>query len=290
MTSTYTEPAAVEAAPGKNVLGIIALITAILGTIFACVPGALILGWVLLPIAFILALVSVFLKGKKRGAGIAALILSVVGTIIGGVVFLTVVGNAFDDAFSDETNVSVGQNDEEPAAEETVPAAETSDEDTAGQDSAGEDATAAEGDGEQGTRANPYPLGAEISTSEWVVTVNSVDLDATAAVLEENPYNDAPEEGHAYILVNLTAQYIGDDAEGETPWVGVEYVSPAGNTFTSADVFAVVPDSFDSLGTLYEGASTSGNIGLHVPAESVEEGTLKVSPSLFGDAVFVAVN
>src|SRR6478752_7679108 len=34
----------------RNVLGIVALAVAVVGFIFACLPGALIIGWVLLPI------------------------------------------------------------------------------------------------------------------------------------------------------------------------------------------------------------------------------------------------
>ncbi|MGQ7788077.1 hypothetical protein [Nesterenkonia sp. K-15-9-6] len=295
MTSTYPGPVAVEAAPSRNVLGIIALITAILGTIFACVPGALILGWVLLPIAFVLALVSLFLKGKKRGAGIAGLIVSVVGTVIGVIVFFAVVADAFDDAFSDETTVSAPEEDEggddedasgaedEAATEEEADVAASSDDDEA-------PAEGTDADAEQGTRPNPYPLGSEITTSDWTVTVNSVDLDATDAVLAENPFNEDPEEGHAYILVDLSVQYIGDDPAGDTPMVSVDYVSAEGNTFRASDMLTVAPDSFDSMSTLYEGATTTGNIAIHVPADGVEDGVLKVSPGFFADDVFVAVD
>lgn len=279
MTTTHPESAAVDSGPGRNVLGLIALITAILGTIFACMPGALIVGWVLLPIAFILALVSLFLRGRKRGTGIAALIVSVVGTVIGVVVFFTVVADSFDEAFSDDTTVS-------------APEASADDAEEAGSEDAGsEEAGSEEGsDGEQGTRANPYAPGAEISSSDWAVTVNSVDLGATDAVLAENEFNEAPEEGHTYILVDITVQYTGDDPEGSMPMTSVAYVSPEGNTFDGTDMSAVAPDSFDSMSTLYEGASTTGNIALQVPADSLEDGTLKVSPGMLADDVFVAVD
>lgn len=59
------------ATPQKNTIGLIALITAIVGAIFAVIPGALIVGWVLLSIAFVLAIISFFLKNQKRGQGIA---------------------------------------------------------------------------------------------------------------------------------------------------------------------------------------------------------------------------
>lgn len=289
MTAPAPETAPVHQAPRgqRNVLGIIALITAILGFLFACMPGALILGWVLLPIAFILALVSLFQRGKKRGTGLAALIVSVVGTVVGVIVFFTVVANAFDDAFTDETTASTpDENTEQEQAnndDEAEPAAIEEAEDA----EEGEDASA---DDDLGSRGNPYPLGSEISSSDWAVTINSVDLDANQAVAAANQFNDDPEEGNTYILVNLTAEYIGSDPAGDMPWASVKYVSEQGNTFDSSDSFAVAPDSFDSLGTMYEGASESGNIVLEVPAENVGAGVLSVSPDMFADTVFVAVN
>src|SRR5690606_31885628 len=91
-----------EASPSRkpHVLGIVALVVAAIGFVFACIPGALIVGWVLLPIAFILSLVALFLKGAKWPA-ITGLILSVVGTIVGVVVFVTVVSTSFTEAFDD---------------------------------------------------------------------------------------------------------------------------------------------------------------------------------------------
>lgn len=82
-----------------NVLGIIALVAAVIGFIFACIPGALIVGWILLPIAFILSIVALFLKGTKWPA-IVGLIVSIVGTIVGVIVFFAVVAGAVDNAFN----------------------------------------------------------------------------------------------------------------------------------------------------------------------------------------------
>lgn len=282
MTSTHTETAVAEAGPSRNVPGLIALITAIIGAIFACVPGALIVGWVLLPIAFILSLVALFQQGKKRGTAVTALILSVVGTVIGVIVFFAVVVDAFNDSFNEDSTVSAPEDDDEEAATADQDAEAPAEDEPA--ESAGSE------DAEQGSRANPYALGAEISSSDWTVSVNSVDLDATAAVEAENPMNESPEEGHTYILADVTAQYDGDDAEGSTPMLSVAYVSPEGNTFNSHDRTVVAPESLDSLSTLYEGASTSGNIALHVPTEGLEDGVLSVDPSLFSDTVFVAVD
>src|SRR5690606_35309012 len=107
-----------------------------------------------LPIAFILAIVSLFLKGKGKALGVTALILAVVGTVVGVIVFVSAVANAFDKAFSggDTTVTQPGEEEAESHA----------------------------ADEESGTRENPYPIGSTITQGDWAVTVNSVNLDATA--------------------------------------------------------------------------------------------------------------
>jgi hypothetical protein len=254
----------------RNVLGLIALIVAGLGFIFACIPGALILGWIMLPIGFVLALVSLFLPGKGKGLGIAALIVSIVGTIVGFVVFFAVVGNAFNDAFTDEPTVV-----EQP----TDPGAD--DETTA------EDAPAA---AEAGTRANPYPLGTAITSDEWEVTVNSVTFAANDAVAAANEFNEAPPAGSEYIIINSTIKYVGSDAEGGIPaFVSIEYVTPTGETVDQADTIAVAPDpALDSMTTLYNGGTATGNIVLAVPSADAQSGVIAVKPGMLSDTVFFA--
>lgn len=271
--------------PSRNTVGLIALLAAIVGTIFACIPGALIVGWILLPIAFILSLVSLFQRGKKRGTGVAALIVSIVGTIIGVIVFFAAVAGAVDDAFNQETTGTVPSTSDTES--ETVES-DTSDE--AAEEDSSTDNEAAGDTEEQGTRASPYPIGTEISSGDWAVTVNSVDLDATEAIMNENPFNDEPDAGNAYILVNITTEYIGSEAEGSTPWAQVAYVSEGGNTFETTDSMVVAPESFDRSSTLYENASESGNIAIQVPSEDIENGALSLDPGMFSDKVFVAVS
>lgn len=108
----------------RNVVGLIALIVAVVGTVFACIPGALIVGWILLPIAFILGIVSLFLPRKARAMGIIGIVLSIVGTIIGFGVFFAVVSSAVDDAFRDDT-VAVAPSDPDEDASADQPAAAT---------------------------------------------------------------------------------------------------------------------------------------------------------------------
>lgn len=249
----------------RNIAGIIALIVASVGFIFACIPGALIVGWVLLPIGFILGIVSLFLKGKVKWQGIAAIIVSVVGTVIGVIVFTVVVATAFTDAFGG-TDVEVGSStavtEEAEATTEEEPAV--------------------------GTRQNPLPLGTPFSSDEWTVVVNSVTLGATEQIVNANMFNEAPDAGTEYILINYTVTFTGSDPEGGMPtFVGMEYVTAAGVTVDPLDKMLVAPDALDTMSTLYEGASATGNNAIQVPSPA--DGVLAINPGMFTDTIFVAI-
>ncbi|WP_144935554.1 tripartite tricarboxylate transporter TctB family protein [Rothia kristinae] len=99
----YGAPQVAPQSKARNVVGIIAMVCAILGTILACIPGILALGWILLPVGFIMGIVAVCLKGKVKWQGITAIIVSVVGTLIGFLVFFLVIANAVNDAVQDSS-------------------------------------------------------------------------------------------------------------------------------------------------------------------------------------------
>lgn len=256
----------------RNTIGIIGLVCAILGVIFSCIPGFLIIGWILLPAAFILGLVGLFLKGKKKGTAIAAVIVSIVGTIVAALAFVFVVGSAFDEAFNEETTVSSNGDASNAVSNGSAEGDEQKPLDAGG-----------------ATRENPLPLGTTISSNEWDVTVNSVDLNATDAIMAENPFNDAPEEGQTYVMANITAKYKGDDPQGATPFTNIAFVTPQGNEINAYDSMAVAPDAFDNLTTLYKDASATGNISFLVDEASAAEGVLAVEPDMFSQKRFVSV-
>lgn len=248
-------------APSKqrNALGIIGFVCALLGVLFSCIPGWLILGWILLPISFILGLVGLFLKGPKKLA-ISAIIISVIGTVIAAMVLVFVVGKAFDETFDKDTAVSDPVQDSNEAS--------------LGADDAGV------------TRSNPLPIGTTVESGDWAITLNGVDLNADGVVMAENPFNEPAGEGRTYILANLTVAYKGSNPQGETPTAIVEYVSVDGQTFHSFDAPVVVPDELDTLTTLYEGGSETGNVAFSVPAESAGAGVFAISPEVFSEKKF----
>lgn len=260
---TTAAPVSPAESPKKlNVLALVSAIVAVIGFVFACIPGALIVGWILLPIAFVLSIVSLFLKGDKKWLGIVGLVLSIVGTIVGVLVFLGVVAASVDEAFSGgETTVT--QPTEEGGAEE-----EAAEEPTAG---------------EQGSRENPLALGSEISNSNWTVVVNSVNPDGNAVVAEANQFNEAPPAGSHYEIVNYTITYKGEESAYAVE-VMVDAVTSAGNVINGYDNFAILTDSFSS-DEMYKDGSVTGSQAFLVPdGETI---LIRVTPGVLADEVFI---
>lgn len=270
-------------APAKqrNTLAIVALVLAVLGFAFAVIEGAYILGWLMLPVAFVLSIVALAQKNRPKKMAVAALVISIVGTIAGGIAFLTSTARIIDESFGSATaSVVATPSAEEPAAsEDAVESEEAVAEET-------EVSAPADDAAGQGTRENPLPLGTAISTDEWEVTVNSFTPDATEAVLAENEFNEAPEEGTVYALANVTLTRVAAEA-GTAFEVSVAYVTASGNVVTSTDAMVVAPDEL-GYDELYEGASITGNVALAIPAG--DAGTVRITPGLFADDVFFAIS
>jgi len=88
----FTEPSN----PKPHVLAIIALVVAAIGFVFACLPGPLFVGLALLPIAFVLSVVALFLRGAKWPA-ITGLVVAIVGAVVATAVSFLFVPTAITD-------------------------------------------------------------------------------------------------------------------------------------------------------------------------------------------------
>ncbi len=244
--------------PGKqrNTVGLIALIVGVVGFVFACIPGALIVGWVLLPIAFILSVVGLCLSGKTKSTSIAASIISIVGTVVGFTVFSSVVADSFADAF-------------EGSDMSATPATSGS--------------GAANNHEDAGSRTNPLPLGETVSNRDWKVTLG-VPREAGAEVAAENPFNDPPEPGMEYWMVPVTATYTGSDTGHAGFGITVAFVGADNRTYS--DRCGVIPDDISDVGALYKGGEAKGNVCVAIPAGA--DGLWSVSTGFVGQPVFFA--
>jgi hypothetical protein len=126
--------------------------------------------------------------------------------------------------------------------------------------------------GELGERRNPIPVGQEAQVGDWKVRVVNATLDATHIILEENMFNNPPEDGNRYVLVLLEATYAGE--ESSTFWLDMMYsfVGGKGDAFGTAAV--VAPDSITDEDEAFPGASVSGNLVFEVSSDQILGGTL----------------
>lgn len=74
----------------NNVLGLIALACSVLGLILGCIPFVVILGWILLFAGFVMGIIALVQKNKSKWAGITAIIVSVLGTILSMIIVFVV--------------------------------------------------------------------------------------------------------------------------------------------------------------------------------------------------------
>lgn len=273
---TYTEqpaqsPPTGQYAPvpakGSNGLATAGFVLGLLGLLSSWIPVLNIVGIILGVIGVVLAAVGLA-KSKKVNAGkglaIAGLVLGVLAVII-AVLINAVFVSAVDEAIDETTSTSV----EAPSS-------------SGGGAATNDDASS---DAKLGTtRDNPAPLGSAISGDDWTVTINSIKK------INEDSYGSAPATGSTLLAINMTATYSGNDEQGSTPWASVKFVSADGTTVdsTSGSTLFIAENEFDSMKTLYKGASVKGDQLLEVPADW-QDGVLAVSPALLSDDTFVSV-
>ena len=254
---------------GSNGLATAGFVLGLLGLLGSWIPVLNIFGIILGVLGVVLAGVGLA-KSKKVNAGkglaIAGIILGVLAVIF-AVLINAVFVSAVDEAVDETTSTSV----EAPSK--------------SGKDKAASN-DEGESDAELGTtRDNPAPIGSEITGDDWAVTINSVKT------VPEDSFGSKAAAGSILLSVNMTATYNGDDEQGSTPWATVKFVSPDGTTVdsTSGSTLFIAENEFDSLKTVYNGASIKGDQLLEVPAKNWQDGVLAVSPGMLSDDTFVAV-
>lgn len=82
----YASPQQPNGKKPKNVVGLVALGLGALGFILGCIPAVALLGWLLLFAAFVTGIIGLFQKNKEKVTSIIAIALSVIGSVISGIV------------------------------------------------------------------------------------------------------------------------------------------------------------------------------------------------------------
>jgi hypothetical protein len=259
----HQPPAPVQ---GSNGLATAGFILGLLGLLGSWIPVLNILGIILGLLGVVLAGVGLA-KARKANAGkglaIAGIVLgalAVIFAILINAVFVSAVDQAIDE--TTKTSVKAPKSGDKAASNK-------------GNSSDAELGT---------TRDNPAPLGSEITGDDWTLTINAVKT------VPMDSFGSKAAAGSVLLSVNMTATYTGNDEQGSTPWSTVKFVSPDGTTIdsTSGSTMFIAENEFDSLKTVYNGASVKGDQLLEVP-KNWQDGVLAVSPGMLSDDTFVAV-
>ena len=117
-------------------------------------------------------------------------------------------------------------------------------------------------------------VGDRFEIGDYTVAVDEVTLDADDIVAATDPYNE-PAVGQ-YVLVDLTAQYTGDD-EGE-PYFDLDYTFSGGDArqYASTSCSVVLPIDWLDLPVLEKGGTVEFQVCMDVPPTAVDGGRLFV--------------
>ena len=116
-----------------------------------------------------------------------------------------------------------------------------------------------------GSRGNPVPLDTafEVRNSEtdhWEVTVLETTPDATNLVLNENQFNDPPEDGNQFFIAKVRAKYLGTDSANFNGRLRLGALGDGGVLYTtSGNSCGVIPDGLPN-NELFTNGTIEGNV------------------------------
>lgn len=267
---TTTPPQRTVSEP-RNGFGIAALALAIVGLVFGLIPLTGFLALILGAIAVLFGLLGF---GRVRKGIASNKVMSLAGTALGAVAVvlgiwgMTIVFGAVDDLASEFESLGRG-------SQETQ------------QEAGGANSMTA------GDRGNPIANGESARVGDWGVTFSATRLDATAAVLAENQFNDPPAAGRQFVMGEVTVAYVGDDTG--LAWVDLNFrvLGSAGNTFGSgtSDYCGVYPNPISDHGELFPGATATANVCTSVPSDQLDGAVWLVEEAFSRDGrVFFAMD
>lgn len=132
-----------------------------------------------------------------------------------------------------------------------------------------------------GTRENPAPFGATALIGDWEITLLAADTDAESRVLAGNMFNDPAGDGFRYVVIEVSAQYVGSDS-GDPFWdLSWKLLGNRGNTFDES--CGVIPDPLLDGGETFPGGVVTGNICVKA-AEDQLAGSTVIVEGLFRES------
>ena len=139
-----------------------------------------------------------------------------------------------------------------------------------------------------GSRDNPVPVGTAVEvehseTDHWQVTVLGTTADATQIVLDENRFNDSPEVGNQFFIVNVQAKYLGQDSTNFNGFFRLKALGDGGVVYTTfGDSCGVIPDDLPNP-ELFTNGTIEGNECWQIASSDVDSLLMILEPDSLSD-------
>lgn len=142
--------------------------------------------------------------------------------------------------------------------------------------------------GYAGTRDEPVPFGvaAPVGTG-FTVSVDAIDTDAYDTITEGGAFYGEPEEGNAFVLVDITVGYSGEEEPQSVGDLSVTVVG--GQSSVGHDLYGCsgFERELDAYGTsLMVGGVTSGALCGEVPIDDIDGLAIAIGRSFSDNTVF----
>ena len=120
------------------------------------------------------------------------------------------------------------------------------------------------------TRGSPVALRTAARAGDWRIQVLSTTPHATSAVAEENRFNDPPQTGWQFYIVEVEVTYLGEGSQ--SPWLHVDFGGLGSGNAVRSNSCGVIPNDLDDFTELFTGGSIRGNICFPAPSAEVSAG------------------
>ena len=138
-----------------------------------------------------------------------------------------------------------------------------------------------------GSRQNPVPLGTTVEIKNedpmdhWEVTVVSATPNATKIVLDENPYNDPPEDEKQFFIVTVKAKYLGPDSTQFDGSFRLRALGDSGVVYTTfEDSCGVIPNELPDP-ELFTNGTVEGAECWQIATGDADSLVMLLEPALF---------
>lgn len=154
------------------------------------------------------------------------------------------------------------------------------------QSSDGENSGGRSVDSEIGSRERPAPIGSVVLIKDadgnrvWEVELVESSLNVNSVIANANMFNSAPPAGFQFARATVKVTYLGPAKGLPGSDLTVAFVSAAGTTHKTLDIFVVGPQDLSNVNELYPGATSTASVYIAIPTFDAEKGTWRVSAFL----------